>query len=430
MSGRLPLWRAWLAAIAAGTLLLAGCGGSDDSDGAASEEGAEEQEAVELHFEWWGNDQRAELTEQAIDLFMEANPNITVTTAFATFTDYWPAMNTKIAGGDAPDVLQMDYTYLREYAERGVLMDLNEQVGSNLDVDGVLPALMQGGTLDGSLYGVPMGRNLMSFQYDPVIWEEAGLEPPEAGWTWQDYLDAAIAITESNGGDPVGTSGFGQHVTMFEVWLIQQGKELYTEDGQLGFTRDDLVAWWEQEQAFFDAGAAANPFPDDPAATRLGSHQSASELLWDNFLAGTETTYGSELHVAPWPSDTGDMGAYFKPSMMLSVAERTEHPEEAAMLVDFLTNDPEVGTLWGVDRGIPSAASQLEAIEVTGVEQRIQEFQVAVEDLVSDTPPPPPQGAAEIERAMLVVAEELRLGQVSIEEAADRMFSEAELALG
>jgi multiple sugar transport system substrate-binding protein len=285
MSGRLPLWRAWLAAIAAGALLLAGCGGSDESDdadgGAETEEGAEGEqesaEAVELHFEWWGNDERAELTEQAIELFTEEHPNITVTTAFATFVDYWPAMNTKIAGGDAPDVLQMDYTYLREYAERGVLADLSGQA----DVDGVLPALLEGGTLDGSLYGVPMGRNLMSFQYDPVIWEEAGLEPPEAGWTWQDYLDAAVAITESTGGDPLGTSGFGQHVTMFEVWLIQQGKALYTDDGQLGFTRDDLVAWWEQEQAFFDAGAAAtSPRPSCCGTTSWPARRPPTAPSW------------------------------------------------------------------------------------------------------------------------------------------------------
>src|SRR3712207_1775985 len=90
-------------ALATVTLLAAGlaltaCGGGDEEAGGQ----------VELRFSWWGNADRAKLMQQSIDLFTAANPNIKVTPSFQEFEAYWQKMATETAGGNAPDVLQMD----------------------------------------------------------------------------------------------------------------------------------------------------------------------------------------------------------------------------------------------------------------------------------------------------------------------------------
>ncbi|MBB5924493.1 ABC-type glycerol-3-phosphate transport system substrate-binding protein, partial [Actinoalloteichus hoggarensis] len=70
------------AAVVAG--LVTACGGAGgDSDG-----------QVELRFTWWGSDDRAEITEEAIALFEERHPNITVNTSYAAFSGYFERLAT------------------------------------------------------------------------------------------------------------------------------------------------------------------------------------------------------------------------------------------------------------------------------------------------------------------------------------------------
>ncbi|MNC30998.1 hypothetical protein D3C75_793020 [compost metagenome] len=50
---------------------------------------------------------------------------------------------------------------------------------------------------------------------------------------------------------------------------------------------------------------------------------------------------------------TTESGVYFKTAQMLSVAKSTKHPKEAAILVNFLLNDPQSVEALGLERGIP-----------------------------------------------------------------------------
>jgi oligogalacturonide transport system substrate-binding protein len=50
---------------------------------------------------------------------------------------------------------------------------------------------------------------------------------------------------------------------------------------------------------------------------------------------------------------TEESGVYFKTAQMLSVAKSTKHPKEAAILVNYLLNDPKSVEALGLERGIP-----------------------------------------------------------------------------
>ncbi|MEV6492600.1 ABC transporter substrate-binding protein, partial [Actinoplanes sp. NPDC051633] len=49
---------------------VAACGGGEDG-------GSSSNDKVELSFFWWGGDKRAELTEQALNLYSSKHPNVT-----------------------------------------------------------------------------------------------------------------------------------------------------------------------------------------------------------------------------------------------------------------------------------------------------------------------------------------------------------------
>ena len=48
--------------------------------------------------------------------------------------DYWTRLATQVAGGNAPDLIQMDYRYLFEYAGRGAILPLDDYMGKELNI--------------------------------------------------------------------------------------------------------------------------------------------------------------------------------------------------------------------------------------------------------------------------------------------------------
>ena len=77
--------------------------------------------------------------------------------------------------------------------------------------------------------------------------------------------------------------------------------------------------------------------------------------FWTNQLTAITNASGKELKLlrVPGESEEERTGMYFKPAMYYSVSAKSEHPEEAALLVDFLLNDPAAGEILLSDRGLP-----------------------------------------------------------------------------
>jgi multiple sugar transport system substrate-binding protein len=65
---------------------------------------------VTLRVSTWGNDSRLKLTQQAVDAFTAANPDIKVTVENNDWSAYWDKLATMTAGGNSPDVIQMGLT--------------------------------------------------------------------------------------------------------------------------------------------------------------------------------------------------------------------------------------------------------------------------------------------------------------------------------
>ncbi|NYI07268.1 ABC transporter substrate-binding protein [Allostreptomyces psammosilenae] len=412
--------RAGMVGLAALALLATGtaCSGGDSGgDG-----------TVTIRYTWWGNADRAELVQQAIDLFEERNPNIDVQPSFSEFEAYWQKLATESAGGGEPDVIQMDMAYLREYADKGVLLDLSQgEAAENLNTDDFRGGLADAGRIDGALYGVPVGGNVFSLIYNPAVFEQAGAPMPEVGWTWEQYWEAFERIDAET--DIKGGSGYAGVFYALEMQLRQQGAALFTEDGELGFTREQLADFLQQEVDLREDGLTVDPqrATELKPVSPIGGDISASEFTWDNFLtryAGETTT---ELALGPVPTfDPASTGQYLKASQLMSVSARSEHPAEAAMLIDFMVNDPEVAKIIGANRGMPPTNAQLEAVEFEGVDAMVAEYEERMAEFLAPAPPAPPAGAGTIEASLLRIGEDLSYGEITVDEAVDQFFTEAE----
>ena len=72
-----------------------------------------------LSLYWWGNQTRNDLTKKAVDLYMEQNPNIEITVEFTDWSGYWDKLSAMAAGGNMPDIIQQDYSYINQYQPAG-----------------------------------------------------------------------------------------------------------------------------------------------------------------------------------------------------------------------------------------------------------------------------------------------------------------------
>ncbi len=78
---------------------------------------------------------------------------------------------------------------------------------------------------------------------------------------------------------------------------------------------------------------------------------------------------GQKLVLAPYLMRNGasDAGLFYRPAMMIAINSKTQHPKEAALLLDFLFNDPFAVAAFGLQRGLPVSKSAVAALEAKGL---------------------------------------------------------------
>jgi multiple sugar transport system substrate-binding protein len=433
MSHFSPRWRQLaprIVATIATAALLGGALTACSSDNAASDG------KIALRFSWWGSDTRAQLTTKAIQDFETANPTITVKTDYAAYAPYWQKVATETAGGNAPDVLQMDYRYLSEYGRRNALLDLGTQAGT-LPVADLDPALAGTGKIDGKTVAVPFGQNTVAIAVDTTALAKIGVAPPKAGISWADFGAWAKSVHDKAGSQVYGVSDMGYSEDVFETWLRQNGKTLYAADGKLGFTDADLSAFWTIWQDMVKSGAAtpadiSNQYDGTTAKSALVQGKSTAEFIFDNTLGGTQAATKSSLSLVGFPTGGPTSGMYYKPTMLLSAAAQSKHPKEAAMLINYLINDAAAGKTLGVDRGLPANTKVRDGVVsgLSGVSQVVVKYEQDVKATLSETPAAPPKGDGEVKNLFQTAYQGVTSGKTPIAAAATAFVQQARQAIG
>lgn len=117
--------------------------------------------------------------------------------------------------------------------------------------------------------------------------------------------------------------------------------------------------------------------------------------------------------------------------MYYTISARTEHPEEAARLVDFMLNEPAAAESFLTDRGLPVNTDVREAImdDLTPVQQAEAEYLNRLEEAVGDPVPPAPVGSTETASIVTRLNSEVLFDRTTPQEAAEQMIAEVETAI-
>lgn len=135
-------------------------------------------------------------------------------------TNYFEKLQTLVAAGTPPDVFDMWEGYVAPYAQNGVLKDLTPYIDADPEwkMDDFQPAAVAATSWQNRLYALVRdfypGPSL--FFYNKDIFDAAGLEYPNADWTWDKMKETAKALTK----DAKGTGKIDQWGVTYETWFV------------------------------------------------------------------------------------------------------------------------------------------------------------------------------------------------------------------
>ena len=431
------------AGLCAGMMLagvLTGCGGtvSSAADGsAATGEAAAESTNSEgkttLNILWWGSQTRNDQTTKLIEKFEELNPDIDVVADFSDWDGYWTKLPAQVAGGQTPDVFQMDYAYLAQYVENGVLAELDSYVADgSLDLSGVSDSVKASGTVNGKFYAVSTGTNAPVMLYRNDILEELGLELP-MNPTMSEYWEVAKAVYEATGLRDTYTTGCSADNLRFN--LRNYGLNLYNEDASaLGF--DDpkyLVQMWEQALWAQEEGWGMK-IGEETATTAFDSMitDAWSRYQNSNELQAYRDATGKDIRMVmiPWQDDATASSTYLKPAMFWCVGADSPVKEAAIRFIDFFTNSPECYDIVGIERAVPIDQEMREYVapKLDEVSQEVVDFvdYVSQPDMASPLMNPDPACHSEIAELLAQYSDQVRYGEITdLNAAAEEFMAEA-----
>jgi multiple sugar transport system substrate-binding protein len=150
--------------------------------------------------------------------------------------DYYTQVKTQLAGSTGADLFWMDQNNMA-LASEGVFLAIDDCIagspaGSAGDLTDYYPGILKVNQFDGQTYGLPWIAQPVVVYFNRGLFDAAGMDYPEPGWTWDDFTEMARALTLDTDGDGAvdqwGFTNNGWPPPYIFVW--QAGGELISED--------------------------------------------------------------------------------------------------------------------------------------------------------------------------------------------------------
>ena len=315
-----------------------------------------------IRFSWWGNDNRHEYTMNGVSIFEELNPDIKVKNSYGVWQGFEKRMQVAMESHTEADVMQINYAWIDQFSADGNgFYDLYE-LSDYIDLSNFTENDLQYGIKDGKLNALPIAFNSYEFYYNKKIWDKYGLSFPE---NWDDIFAAAEVMSK----DDIYPVGFvkKQAFVLVISWFEQtHGKYVFTEDGKLNINEEELAEMIEFYCKMIEKKAMMPV--DDFDKSKFADGTVAATMCWvsdaGNYCNALKDK-GGEPCIGGYiiPEDAKQPGWYIKPATMYAISSYTEHPAEAAKLLDFLLNSSEMATLQMSEKGVPVSKNARETLQ-------------------------------------------------------------------
>lgn len=287
-----------------------------------------------------------------IEQFEALNPDIHVT---RVGTAQYEDLNKAIQNGyGTPDVVQLEYYALPQYAVSGQLCDLTEKTQGYDSF--YTPGSFSSVQLDDHVYAVPMDSGPMAWFYNDDVFRQAGVDASTIH-TWDDYYKAAVKLKAMGvyitadagdasfynamiwlaGGRPYHTSHDGKEVSI--TLDTDQGTQEFTEFWQRmideGLVNTRLTTWSDDWKRALGDGRIASVFAGAWMPSMLLSDNPGGAGLW---------------RVTTMPTLHGEVTNAENGGSALGILRSSRKPEAAYRFIEYVCHNRD-GIQTRVDAG-------------------------------------------------------------------------------
>jgi len=215
-------------AVTASVALLAGC--SSSGGGSSSADFSKEAKGT---LNAWGFDNADEVGTSRLDYAKKQLKDVTIKIDQTAFDAQ--KFTTRVAGGNVPDVVQMDRNFVATYAAQGLIQPLDKCYSVN-DVDpksAYYESVLGDITYDGKLYAVPQFYQPPAIITNERVMKAAGVTDAEIDTSKPDTLVAAVKkMYKESGGNPSVLGFDPQAGGQAGLWVLGYGGQIIGSDGK------------------------------------------------------------------------------------------------------------------------------------------------------------------------------------------------------
>jgi ABC-type sugar transport system, periplasmic component len=332
------LFSAVLSAVMAASLLV-GCGGAkkgaENASESAKAEKTEEKSGEAVTLDFWTIDLKANFGDffnELIQKYEEENKGVKINWTDIPFADVQSKLVAAVAGGTAPDVVNLNTQMALTLAGQGALVDLNK-AATEEQKSIYVKDLWESAKIGDSVYAFPWYASPDIMFYNKDLFEKAGMEVPK---TFNDALKESKEFYDKTG------AYLFQPDEFFNILFEENLPVLNKEGTAAAFNTPEVAELLKNYKQYTDEGVIPK--------NNWGSWDEALKLFESGKLAIVSSSGSSLGRIKDEAPDiyktiavskplTGANGLSRNPLMNLVVPSKSKHQEEAIKFANYITND-------------------------------------------------------------------------------------------
>jgi multiple sugar transport system substrate-binding protein len=196
--------RSVMVTVLALALVLAACGGNEGGSAGRSSGQSDADVSGRVSLLVFGTPEELQAFRNLVTAFKAVEPDVPVKLIEASDReDLLARLSTSFAGGTPPDLFLLNYRFYAQFAAKGVLEPLEDRVNTSrvFRQRDFYSQALDAFRFGGKLVCMPQNISSLVVYYNRSMFQEAGVPEPAAGWTWDQMVTAAKALTRDVDGD-------------------------------------------------------------------------------------------------------------------------------------------------------------------------------------------------------------------------------------
>ena len=378
----------------------------------------------------WGNTEEERIANEAIARFNEEYPNVTVEMTMVpveSWSDYIQKWITMSTSGETPDIISLGLEGAQMAVSNDLLLPLDDIVAADETLSAqkeeYAESLLKGFSVDDVLYGLPNGTQTMVVYFNKEMFDAAGVAYPQDGWTRDEFMETAKAMTSD------GVYGFGLSSSYFQLtpWWATNDACPATEDGAPALNSENMVEAVSFLKQMVDEGVTPDPISSD-VYTMFASKQLAMVGAGRWVLnSWQEAGFNNDnFDCVQWPVNKREGSVYGGSAWCLGSA--TQQPELATALLKYMVAKDTLTEVAAGGQQIPPTEGLATDHAIMGdVPDNIDGLWKAI--TIADPVCAPPY-VGDIEQSLLRAMEEVFSGAKEPQAALDDAQAELESLIG